>query len=296
MRIDLHTHSSASDGTDSPGHLMRIAGAAGLDVVAITDHDTTGGWDEAVATRPAGLTVVPGVEISCVHHSGERRISLHLLAYLVDRHDPELAAEWHRLRVSRVARAQTMVERLVEDGYPISWPQVHGFAAGGTVGRPHIGRALVASGVVPDVNTAFAQLLSSRQRYYERKADTDVFRAIRLVRRAGGLPVFAHPIARRRGPVVSDETIAELAEAGLVGLEVMHPDHDPADRAHAAGLARELGLLGTGSSDYHGTNKSTPIGVCRTATEVYERLIAHPTAIRPVDDAHPRLRETVDEG
>jgi hypothetical protein len=152
------------------------------------------------------------------------------------------------------------------------------------VGRPHIGRALVESGVVPDVDSAFRDLLSSRRPYYVRKADSDVFAAIRLVRAAGGLPVFAHPIARRRGPVVSDETIADMTAAGLVGIEVDHPDHEPADREHAAGLARDLGLIGTGSSDYHGTNKRTPLGARLTTPEAYERLIALPTAIRPVGD------------
>ena len=135
---------------------------------------------------------------------------------------------------------------------------------------------------MPDVSAAFAELLSSRGKYYVRKLDTDVFDGIRLVRAAGGLPVFAHPIARRRGPVVGDEVIAAMAEAGLVGLEVDHPDHDAADRDHAAGLARELGLIGTGSSDYHGTNKSTRLGARTTDPEAYERLLALPAARAPV--------------
>lgn len=282
MRIDLHTHSTASDGTDSPAELMRAAAAAGLDVVAITDHDTTSGWDEALAARPAGLTVVPGVEFSCVHHPDDgRRISLHLLAYLADPHNPAIVAEWARLRDTRRHRGRAMVEHLAADGYPITWQQVSDLAAGGSVGRPHIGRALVDAGVVADVDAAFRELLSSRQKYYVRKADTDVFAALRLVRDAGGLPVFAHPIARRRGPVVSDETIAAMAAAGMVGLEVDHPDHDADDRAHAAGLARELGLLGTGSSDYHGRNKTTPIGACLTDPDVYAQLLERPAALAP---------------
>ncbi len=285
MRIDLHTHSTASDGTDSPADLIAIAAAAGLDVVAITDHDTTGGWDEALAARPAGLTIVPGVEFSCVHETGDgRRISLHLLAYLVDRDDPAIRAEWARLRHSRRTRGEEMVANLVAAGFPITWPQVHELAGDGSVGRPHIGRALVAAGVVPDLDTAFRDLLSSRQPYYVRKADTDVFDAIRLIRAAGGLPVFAHPIARRRGPVVSDETVARMAAAGLVGLEVDHPDHDADDRAHAAHLAATLELIPTGSSDYHGANKTTAIGARLTEPEAFERLLARPTAIRPVGD------------
>ncbi len=282
MRIDLHAHSTASDGTDTPAELMAHAAAAGLDVVALTDHDTTAGWDEALAARPAGLTLVPGVEFSCLRVEPDgRRISLHLLAYLLDRNDTQLQAEWQRLRETRRTRGREMVERLVADGYPISWAQVSTLAGAGSVGRPHLARALVESGVVPDVDTAFRDLLSSRQRYYVRKADTDVFAALALIRAAGGLPVFAHPLAHRRGPVVSDETIAAMAAAGLVGLEVEHPDHEPDDRAHAARLARGLGLIGTGSSDYHGTNKTTPLGARQTDPDAYERLLALPSAIRP---------------
>ena len=285
MRIDLHTHSTASDGTDSPAALVAAAAAAGLDVVAITDHDTTAGWDEAIAARPAGLSVVPGVEFSCLRIEPDgRRVSLHLLAYLVDPDDAALQHEWQRLREGRRTRGQVMVDNLAADGYPISWAQVSALAGDGSVGRPHLARALVDSGVVPDVDSAFRDLLSSRQPYYVRKADTDVFDALRLIRGAGGLPVFAHPIARRRGPVVSDETIAAMAAAGLVGLEVDHPDHGPDDRAHAAALARDLDLIGTGSSDYHGTNKATALGARLTDPEAYERLIALPTATRPVGD------------
>lgn len=283
MRIDLHAHTTASDGTDTPAQLVAAAVAVGLDVLAITDHDTTSGWAEALAARPVGLTVVPGAEFSCVHHDADgRRVSLHLLGYLFDPDNTALRAERVRLRASRLVRAQEMVDRMAADGYRITWEQVTALADGGAVGRPHIGRALVASGAVPDVSAAFTQLLSSRGGYYLPKADTDVFDGIRLVRAAGGLPVFAHPLARRRGPVVDDEVIAAMAAAGLVGLEVDHPDHDADDREHAAGLARDLGLVGTGSSDYHGTNKSTRLGARTTDPGAYERLLALPTARPPI--------------
>jgi hypothetical protein len=283
MRIDLHTHSTASDGTESPAQLMRTAAAAGLDVVAITDHDTTAGWAQAFAARPAGLTVVPGVEFSCVYAPPDaRRISLHVLAYLMDDTDADLVAEWQRLRTARLERGRQMTERLAADGYPISWESVTDLAGDATIGRPHLGRALVAAGVVPDVDTAFRELLSSRRPYYVRKPDTDVFDAVALVVAAGGLPVFAHPLARRRGPVVSDDVIEQLARAGLVGLEVDHPDHDSDDRAHAARLARDLDLVATGSSDYHGANKTTPIAACTTRPAEFERLLALPAARAPV--------------
>lgn len=283
MRIDLHAHSTASDGTDTPAELVAAAHAAGLDVLAITDHDTTAGWDEAIRARPGGLTLVPGVEVSCVHtaESG-RRVSLHVLAYLVDPDHTELQAEWTRLRTSRLTRGEQMVDLLVAAGYPISWEQVQDLAAGGSVGRPHIGRALVAAGVVRDVDSAFRELLNSRAGFYIAKQDTDVFTALRLIRAAGGLPVFAHPLAHRRGPVVDDDVIAAMAAAGLVGLEVDHPDHDPDDRAHAAALCRDLDLVPTGSSDYHGTNKVTGIAECTTAPESWERLLALPAALEPV--------------
>lgn len=281
--IDLHTHSTASDGTDTPAQLTAVAAAAGVEVLAITDHDTTAGWQRAIAALPAGMTLVPGTEFSCryVPETG-RRVSLHLLGYLYDPDHAELRAERARLRETRLHRARQMVANMTADGVPITWEQVEVLAAGGPVGRPHLGRALVAAGVVADVDAAFRELLSSRQPYYVPKADTDVFTAIRLVRAAGGVPVFAHPLARRRGPVVDAEVIAAMAEAGLVGLEVDHPDQDADDRAEAAALARDLDLVPTGSSDYHGTNKPTPIAACTTSRDAYERLIDRPTARRPV--------------
>jgi predicted metal-dependent phosphoesterase TrpH len=284
VRIDLHAHSTASDGTDTPTQLVAAAAAAGLDVLAVTDHDTTAGWGAALAARPDGLSVVPGAEFSCFHLGEKgRRISLHVLGYLFDPEHAELRAARARLRESRLGRGRRIVENLAADGYAVTWERVSALAAGGAVGRPHIGRALVEVGAVPDVDTAFAQLLSSRQKYYVRKEDLPVLDAVRLIRAAGGLPVFAHPLARRRGPVVGHDVIAAMAQAGLIGLEVDHPDHDAADRAEAAGLAREMGLVGTGSSDYHGANKATRLGDCLTDPDVYARLLAFPTACRPVE-------------
>jgi hypothetical protein len=284
--IDLHTHSTASDGTDTPAELVRAAAAAGIDVLAITDHDTTAGWDEAIAARPRGMTLVVGTEFSCVYQpEGARRISLHLLGYLYDPEQAELRAERARLRETRLVRGRQMVENMAADGIPITWQQVQQLAGAGPIGRPHIGRALVEANVVPDVNTAFRDLLSSRRPYYVRKIDTDVFEAIRLVRAAGGLPVFAHPLARRRGPVVSAEVIARMAAVGLVGLEVDHPDHDADDRAEAATLARDLGLVATGSSDYHGTNKATPLAARTTDPNAYDELVALPSAREPIGPA-----------
>ena len=169
------------------------------------------------------------------------------------------------------------------DGLPITWARVEELADGGSVGRPHIARALVEQGIVPNVTAAFDELLSMKSPYYVDKEETAALDAIAMVRAAGGAPVFAHPLARRRGRVVDDATIVAFAEAGLVGLEVEHPDHVPADRDHLRGLAAELGLVVTGSSDYHGTNKTTPIGAESTAPDQLEALLAHVTSdLRPI--------------
>ncbi len=282
MVIDLHTHSTASDGTDTTTELVVKARAAGLDVLAITDHDTTGGWDEALAARPAGLTVVTGTEFSCVHEVDGRRISLHLLGYLFDPNHEALRAERARLRESRLGRGRQIVQNLAADGIPITWERVAELSDGGAVGRPHIARALVENGVVGSVGEAFTDLLSSRSKYYARKADTDVFMAIEMVLAAGGVPVFAHPLATRRGPVVDDAVITRLAEAGLVGLEIEHPDQSPEEREHLRRLAADLGLIGTGSSDYHGSNKTIALGACTTRPDVYADLISRARAAQPV--------------
>jgi predicted metal-dependent phosphoesterase TrpH len=283
VRIDLHSHTTASDGTDTPAELVAKAHAADLDVLAITDHDSVDGWAEAIAAKPPGLTLVPGVEFSAVHHGESgRRTSLHLLAYLLDGSNAALQKEWARLRAQRLTRGEAIVDLLIGADYPITWEQVRDLADGGTVGRPHIARALVASGVVPDVDSAFAELLNPRTGFHVRKVDTDVFEAIRLVREAGGLPVFAHPFARRRGPVVDEEVVVAMATAGLVGIEVDHPDHEPEDRALAARLAAQLDLVPTGSSDYHGSSKTTRLGARLTSAESWERLLAHPAALEPI--------------
>jgi predicted metal-dependent phosphoesterase TrpH len=283
MRIDLHTHSTASDGTDTPGELMAVASAAGLDVVAITDHDTTAGWLPALEWLPAELTVVRGAEFSCRHIDATgHRISLHVLGLLFDPEHEALKADRARLREDRRGRGQAIVDNLIADGVPITWARVQELAGAGSVGRPHIGQALVEAGVVADVSGAFAHHLSSRSKYYVAKADSDVFDVIAMINAAGGVAVFAHPLARRRGPVVGDEVILALANAGLAGIEVDHPDHSPEDRLHLRELAAALGLIGTGSSDYHGTNKPTPIAACTTEPDAYEALIARASALEPI--------------
>jgi 3',5'-nucleoside bisphosphate phosphatase len=281
MRIDLHTHSSASDGTLTPQRLMLAAAEAGLDAVALTDHDTTAGWAPASQALPDGLTLVPGVELSCRWYGTKPSIGLHLLAYLVDPGHAGLAGELARVRLSRERRAERMIDLLRADGLDVTWDEVRGYAAGGTVGRPHVAQALIRRGLVNSVSEAFAPDWLGR-RYRLPKADMDVFAALKLVLDAGGVAVFAHPRATRRGRIVPDELIVELAGAGLFGLEAEHEDHSPAERAHVRALAARLGLVSTGSSDFHGANKQIPLGAHLTSPDVYEQILAAGTGSPPV--------------
>ncbi|MDI5963880.1 PHP domain-containing protein [Streptantibioticus silvisoli] len=282
MRIDLHAHSTASDGTDSPTELVRNAAGAGLDVVAITDHDTVGGHEQAAAAvreldRP--LTLVRGAELSCrLGGTG-----VHMLAYLFDPEEPDLARERELVRDDRVPRAQAMVARLRDLDVPVTWQQVARIAGDGSVGRPHIASALVELGVVPTVSDAFSDLwLGDGGRAYVGKHELDPFDAVRLVKAAGGVTVFAHPAAVKRGRTVPESAIAELAAAGLDGLEVDHMDHDEPTRARLRSLAAELGLLTTGSSDYHGSRKTVRLGEYTTDPEVYREISRRATGAVPI--------------
>ncbi|MEU7903019.1 PHP domain-containing protein [Actinoplanes sp. NPDC049118] len=277
-RIDLHCHSTASDGTLTPAELVRAGFEAGLDVMAITDHDTTGGWAEAAAARPPGLTLIRGAELSCRWYGVEPAIPLHMLAYLFDPEEPALAADLARLRTDREQRAEQIVELLRADGVDISWPEVHGYAAGGSVGRPHIAQALIRAGLVRTTDEAFASRWLGA-RYFVPKADLDVFEAVQAIRAAGGVAVFAHPNATVRGRIVPDKLIVELAAAGLFGLEADHEDHTVEQRAHVRALAERLGLVATGSSDFHGSHKTVRLGAFGTAPDAYAKIVAAATGV-----------------
>ena len=279
MRADLHSHSSASDGTDPPAEVMRRAAAAGLDVIALTDHDTVAGHPEARAARPAGLTLVPGIELS----SWLDRRSVHLLGYMFDPADPALAAEAAAIRESRVTRARAIVARLEELGAPVSWDQVMAIAAGGVVGRPHIARALAQAGVVASPADAFSpQWIGTGGRAHVRRYAPDPVRAIGLIRAAGGVTVLAHPRAGPRGGPVSDEQIARLAAAGLAGIEVDHPSQDQAERQLLRALATDLDLVVSGGSDDHGELTGHRLGCDTISPENYQRLVAQATGAAPV--------------
>jgi hypothetical protein len=286
MRADLHVHSSASDGTDPPAEVMRRAAQAGLDVVALTDHDTVAGHAEARAAA-GPVTMLPGMELSCRLDGRSRGVpggirvsstrgwqSLHMLAYLFDPGQPTLAAELARIRDDRVLRARAMVDRLADLGVDVSWEQVAAIAGQAVVGRPHIARAMADSGAIASPREAFTRdwIADGGRAYVDRYA-LDPVRAIGLVRAAGGVTVLAHPRAGR-DTRVTDEQITRLAAAGLAGLEVFHPDQSDAERARLLALASDLGLVATGGSDDHGSLTGYRLGGETTSAGAYQDLLS----------------------
>lgn len=274
MRADLHSHSSVSDGTRPPAEVMRRAAQAGLDAIALTDHDTSAGMAEAAAALPAGLTLVPGMELSC-RRDGH---SVHMLAYLFDPEHPELAAEVDRITAARVDRAQAMVDRLAELGTGVTWEQVTEIAGDGVIGRPHIARAMLAVGAIKTFDEAFTpQWIGTGGRAHVSRYALDPARAVRLVTAAGGVTVLAHPFAERRGWLVPEDLIGELAQAGLAGVEVTHPDHDLEESMALAGLARQLGLVASGGSDDHGELTGDRIGTYTIGEPDFSELLSGAT-------------------
>ncbi len=272
MRIDLHTHSDRSDGTDRPGELVARAVEAGLDVLALTDHDTSVGWDEArAAATERGIGLVPGMEISCAHAG----VGVHLLAYLLDPSYPPLAEELQRVLDGRSARLPATLDRLRGVGIDITRDDVlavSGSAA--ATGRPHVADALVAKGVVRDRTEAFDRYLAQGRPAYVRRYAADLVEMIRLVAQAGGASVLAHPWGRHSRRALDVATLTTLKETGLAGLEIDHQDHDQATRAELRAVAERLGLLRTGSSDFHGAGKlDCPLGANTTEPDQYERLL-----------------------
>src|SRR5271169_4065444 len=305
MRADLHVHSSASDGTEPPAEVMRRAAQAGLDVVALTDHDTVAGHAEArraLAGSLAGsLTLLPGMELSGRLGQHSRGVpggspprgqhsrgvpggspprgqhSVHLLAYLFDPDHPDLAAELRRIRDDRVLRARAMVSRLADLGVDITWDQVAAIAGPAVVGRPHLARAMAASGAIASPREAFTRdWIGDGGRAYVGRYALDPVHAIGLVRDAGGVAVLAHPRAGRDW-VVSDEEIGRLAAAGLGGVEVFQPDQADTERAGLLALAHDLDLVATGGSDDHGSLTGYRIGCETVAGDAYQALISRAT-------------------
>jgi 3',5'-nucleoside bisphosphate phosphatase len=288
LRADLHSHSSVSDGTEPPAAVMRRALQAGLDVIALTDHDTVAGHREAARELPAGVTLVPGAELSC-RLEGH---SVHLLAYLFDPANDALAGEMAEIRESRLFRAKAMVDKLAAAGVPVTWEQVSEIAGGGVVGRPHIARAMIEAGVVASIEEAFTpDWLGPGGPAYVSRYALDPARAIRLVRAAGGVTVLAHPRGSGRGWQIPAAVIADLGEAGLTGIEVDHPQHDERARAGLRELAAELGLIPSGGSDDHGALTGFRLGSQTAPDGSYEALIERATGARPVTGSEGRQQQ-----
>lgn len=268
-RYDLHTHSAFSDGTMSPTAIVAEAAELGLAGIALTDHDTTIGWDEArVAAKAHGIDFVPGVEITTKYDG----VSVHLLAYGIDPEHTELFAELARVQQSRVTRAEEMVDRLSAD-YDIEWQHIlDGASEASTIGRPHIADALIARGHFADRGAAFEAILHPGSPYYVRTYAINTVDAIALVAAAGGVSVLAHPAAtRQRGPAPLDR-VALMHSAGLWGIELDHPENRPEWIPALRDHALQLGLEITGSSDYHGTGKINQLGERNSPAALVERM------------------------
>lgn len=272
MRIDLHTHTNRSDGTSSPTELVQRAVEMGIDVLGVTDHDTAESWDEAaVAAADTGLTLVRGMEVSCKLGG----YGVHLLAYLPDATYPPLAEELDRILAGRRSRLPATLDKLREIGIDIDADEVRHLAGeAAAMGRPHVADALVAKGVVRDRREAFDRFLGARGPAYVNRYAAPLVEMLDLVTAAGGVSVVAHPWSRHNHDALDETGLAQLKQAGLAGIEVDHEDHGPETRDRLRSIARNLDLVVTGSSDYHGSGKvGHELGCNTTAPEELERLL-----------------------
>ena len=270
MKIDLHTHSTCSDGTLSPTELVQHAIINGITVMAITDHDTVSGWDEAANAIRGDFQLALGAEISCKSESGE---SVHMLGLLFDRNFQPLQDTLALSRDDRIPRMRKMIELMQADGIKVTFDEVLNFKPeGATLGRPHLADALVAKGLVKNRDQAFAEWLNNDSKYYVSHVAPTPIEAIKLIKGAGGVSVIAHPYSSLRDTKLTVESFRELKVAGLNGIEVDHRDHGADQRKNLREIAAELDLVITGSSDFHGTGKLNLIGENVTAPEEWERL------------------------
>ena len=280
MKIDLHCHSTHSDGKETLSEIFQYASEAGLDVLAITDHDTVAGWPEARdLAKQHGITFVPGIEITTKHHD----ISTHLLAYLPNPDYAPLINRLAEVRESRSTRIERFVENLAPDFDGISMEAVRATqtSEGKSPGRPHIADALVNLGFFKDRGEAFDGPLSKRSKYYVPSEGIHTVEAVKLVRAAGGVPIMAHPLSRHSGPEPFTphpkmrENFLELIKAGIGGFEVDHREVKELQREWLVALATEFDLIMTGSSDYHGmTGKPNRLGERTTSLEMLKRIEA----------------------
>jgi predicted metal-dependent phosphoesterase TrpH len=274
MTVDLHVHTTASDGLVTPRDVVAAALDLGLRVISITDHDSVEGVDEAMeAARGTSLEVIPGVELSVRSEGGP---DAHVLGYLIDRHDPALLSALRRLRAARLERARTMVAALAQAGHAVDIAGVLDQAGDGAVGRVHVARALVEAGSVDTIEEAFARFIGRDGRFYVQKALFLPREALSLIHGAGGVAVLAHPGVSGEGPLIP------LVQAGLDGVEAYHADHTASQRAHFVAVAKRFGLLVTGGSDFHGPGmRSAAMGAGTCPDEAVEDLRRRATIFRP---------------
>ncbi len=273
--IDLHTHSRESDGTNTIAENVQLAIERGLPGIAITDHDTTAGYTQADdAAAGTDLRIIPGIEFSAEYEGA----SLHVLAYWADPLDRALVDELRRLTDTRLRRGELMIEKLQELGFDISFDHVRAIAGDDLIARPHVAQAMVETGVVATEKEAFDRFISDGGVAYVPKHALDPMRALALIGSAGGVCVLAHPAMWKGNGSVPDELIEAMAEAGMGGLEVDHPDHDDAQRAHYRSLAERLDLVPTGASDCHGARYGYRMGCETTPIELVDELQRRATA------------------
>jgi len=279
--IDLHTHTTCSDGTDSPRELVNKAIVQGLEVLGISDHDTTSGWQEATQSLRGSLQLALGAEISCLTNDG---ISVHMLGLLFDPLHEEMQQVLEETRDGRLPRMRKMIEKMRAEGMDISIEDVEkAMPNGATMGRPHLADALVAKKIVKSRDEAFIDLLHNDSRFYVSHAAPTPVEAIALIRRAGGVAVIAHPFASHRGQILKPQDFSDLVSAGLNGIEVDHRDQNPDERAMLRVIALEFDLVMTGSSDYHGTGKLNLLAENHTSREQWQKLEAQADARRVVN-------------
>lgn len=268
--IDLHAHTTCSDGTDTPLALVKKAAASGITVLGVTDHDSTSGWTEATSALHGNLQLALGAEVSCLTTDG---ISVHMLGLLFDGENQALQQLLSDSRDTRIPRMKKMIENLQAAGYEISPEDVQAATPdGATVGRPHLADALVAKKIVKSRDEAFTDLLHNDSPFYVSHFAPTPEDAIKAIRVAGGVAVIAHPFASRRGQTLDANAFAPLVAAGLNGIEVFHRDQSADERSQLLAVASELGLVVTGSSDYHGTGKLNQLGENTTTQAEWERL------------------------
>jgi predicted metal-dependent phosphoesterase TrpH len=280
LKIDLHAHTTYSDGTDTPAELINKALAAGISIIGLTDHDSISGWQEATNALRVGISLVPGAEISCQTSDG---ISVHILGLLFDSNNSELMDTLEKTRENRHGRMEKIIARINEAGIDITMNDVlEQLSDGATLGRPHLADALVKKGIVASRDEAFTQMLHNNSKYYVSHYSPTPEAAIKLIKAAGGVSVIAHPMASHRGRTISQETFGSIIQAGLDGIEVDHRDHSPDEKLQLIQLASESNLVMTGASDYHGNGKLNTLGEYTTSPEQWEKLESRSNARRVI--------------